>query len=163
MRGLVTLLAFMCSGAAVAQSGPALHRFDAQSPQLHGFHGYRSPFAGHVSFRPSNYRQVTARAQFMQGYTPDFWMNYTERPLAVEVSRLREAVPTPILPPGSASLDASQPTLIENGAMSPIRSIRIIEPRTLPVARRTEPGRRSPPVVRAIQRNDSGPLFPLPY
>lgn len=165
MRGLsVALVAFIvCSSVAFGQipaQQQTLYRFDAQSPWLHGFHSYRSPFAGHASFRPSNFRQVDARAQFMQSYTSEFWLSYSERPSAVDMSRFRSA--TPILKPSTASNTPSQPTLVEDGAMSPIRSIRIVQPRALPVPTKLTSGPKSPPVVRALQRNESGPLFPLP-
>ncbi|MFK7821762.1 MAG: hypothetical protein AB8G99_23830 [Planctomycetaceae bacterium] len=150
-------LAMVMSGAnALAQDGcdspvGGFFRFDNQTPWLHGFDRPVSPFSGHASFRPSNYKQAMARASYMQMYGSQFQATYSRRPSPADTYRMsrklsrRESMTEPAEP------------IVQNGVMSPIRSIRIAKPQTLPV--KTQ---QPPQIIRAIQREETGPLFPLP-
>lgn len=147
--GLLFAMTVMCVG----QNSQPMYRFNAQPPWLHGFHSYRSPFAGHTTFRPSNYRQAAARAQFMTGYTPGFWANYSYRPLPADMTKLGQS-----LAAAQPLMEVTDPPmLVSDGSMSPIRSIRVAEPEALPISQV-----RKTPVIRAVDRQETGPLFPLP-
>lgn len=138
-------------GFGVTSSGNGFYRFDAQPTWLHGFHRTTSPFSGHASFRPSNYQQAIARAGYMQMY-PSQFMSSFRRPTDVEqyqIYRAANSKPTSVVPP----MDSPAP----NHAMSPIRSFRISRRVEIP-----ETVAEPPAVIRAIQKEETGPLFPLP-
>ncbi len=134
-------------------AGSGFVRFDNQAPWLHGFRSHPSPFTGHASFRPSNYKQAIARAGFMEAHSPDFWQTYGSRPTQSQMNRYSQALSRP-----SSVLPVTRSAAPANGQMSLIRSIRVAEPATLP-----SKTNRRPQILRAIQREETGPLFPLPF
>lgn len=160
-------------GAETCGPGQPCYRFNAQAPWLHGFSGRTTSYAGHSSFRPSNYRQASARARWMQSvgltHSSSFWSRYANPPYA-GVSRkhgleFTERAPLPI---GAMSRRTPQlvdrDSRLENGEMTPIRSVLIATPVRLEELAREAPSEMSEPaeVIRAVQEEDSGPLFPLP-
>jgi hypothetical protein len=153
---LAVLLAAMPIGITFGQDAcstatDGFYRFDNQAPWLHGFDRRASPFSGHASFRPSNYKQAIARSSYMQMHAAQFHAAYTRRPSNAESYRMSRAVSR-----NDATNQVAEP-IVRNGIMSPIRSIRIAKPQILPATTTKEPQ-----VIRAIQREDPGPLFPLP-
>lgn len=131
--------------------GPAFHRFDVQSPGLHGFGSYQSPFAGHATFRPSNYKQAIERAAYVEVHAAQFMLTYRSRPAMSQANKFSQA-----LAPTAPIRMLAEP---DNGGMSLIRSIRVAQPSALPVRKVSK---RKPEILRAIQREETGPLFPLP-
>ena len=101
-------------------AGAEFVRFDNQAPWLHGFRSHSSPYTGHASFRPSNYKQAIARAGFMESHSPDFWQTYGSRPTRSQMNRYSQSLsrPSSVLPitrsavPGSAAPKNGQMSLI---------------------------------------------------
>ncbi len=139
-------------------SDSGFYRFDAQPTWLHGFHRSASPFSGQASYRPTNYRQAIARAAYTEMYPNRFLSAYTWRPTPAESYRLHRAVnsnSSTVLPQRS-----SGPSSVPNEVASPILSLRVAHPVSMPD--RASVGSNEPRVIRAIQREETGPLFPLP-
>ena len=133
--------------------------FNSQSPWLHGFGSRQPVFSGLYRFRPSNYKQALARDSYLRMHGAasrnQFWARYQSSPTK-ELAR-----PVAIQPV------RSQPRLISatkvgprvaNGMMSPIHSIEVATPRRLRHAPMTQPSA----IRHAVQREQTGPLFPLP-
>ena len=140
--------------------------FNAQPPWMHGF-GRRQPtFGGHFSFRPSNYHQAIPRANYLRAlglpHSQQFWDRYQDQPTAFRSgsggSNRRKHQPVELVPASEKTHTISLANTIEDGMMSPIHSIRILAPRRLPSAVRKESK-----IIRAIQHENTGPLFPLPF
>lgn len=143
--------------ATPLQAGAGFHRFDAQPPWLHGFQVRSSPFTGHASFRPSNYKQAIARAGFLEAHASRVWQTRQSRP--PQVDQFRQVLSAPVArPTPPAPQKPVHSKTVRNGTMSLIRSIQVAQPLVLPAKKSTEPK-----ILRAIQREETGPLFPLPY
>ena len=131
--------------------------FSAQSPWLHGF-GTRQPvFSGLYRFRPTNYKQALARDSYLRRHGAAernrFWAKYQSPSAAAQSVAIRPVENEPRLV--SARREAAK---IKDGMMSPIHSIQMAVPRRLDLSQTQQPG----PVRHAVQREQTGPLFPLP-
>lgn len=132
--------------------------FDSQPPWLHGF-GRREPvFSGLYRFRPTNYKQALARDSYLRMHgaasRSQFWARYQAAPE-------NEARPVAIQPVRSEPRLISATKVVPrvaNGMMSPIQSLEVAVPRRLGHARMTQPSA----IRHAVQREKTGPLFPLP-
>ena len=136
-------------GPSVSDS---FYRFDAQPPWLHGFHRASSPFSGHAAFRPSNYQQVMARSAFTRMYSGQF-LNAYRKPSSAERYRMHRAVNSKPI----SVLQRSQSVKQRPRATPSIQSIRVARPVAI-----KDMSEHSPSVIRAIQQEETGPLFPLP-
>ncbi len=147
------------SDATAQPAATQMMPFTAQSPWLHGF-GTRQPvFSGLYRFRPTNYKQALARDSYLRVHGASernqFWAKYQSvtPPAKTRSLAIRPVETEPRLISAQTSV-----TKIKDGMMSPIHSIQMAVPRRLDLSQATQPG----PVRHAIQREQTGPLFPLP-
>ena len=67
--------------------GEAMHRFDSQSPWMHGYYQPIPAYGGYGAFRPYNYKHVLSQSQAAGGwgmsptmpYSQQFWHRYRRR------------------------------------------------------------------------------------
>lgn len=140
----------LATSAACGQMEEPLRRnlapaFCDPLPWAHSFHVTPSPFSGHYSFRPSNYKQAFARAEYLDSrrevLAPGFWRLPRTNSTATAPPAVRPAAAFP-------TQRAARPFVQRASASSAVPTTPNGKPVSLPSSQ---------------SGTYATPLFPLPY